>query len=71
MNYKIYFLAIGIALVGTSCKKEKEKGPGVIDNTITQSEDNNDLKSESDQANSDVTDATSNFGRAKINTIVV
>ena len=57
MKNKFLGLTLLVALGLGACKKDKE----TPDNTVSQVEDNNDLKSEGDQANSDVTDALENF----------
>ena len=53
-------LLIAFVLLLSSCDK-KEKDPAPDSQSLTQVEDNNDLKSESDQTNSDVNDAIGNF----------
>jgi hypothetical protein len=62
MTNKILGLVFLLAIAGTACKKEKETDLQPDANSVTQSEDNNDLKAEGDQANSDVTDALENYG---------
>ena len=57
MKNKFLGLALLVAFGLGACKKDKE----TPDNNLIQTEDNNDLKSEGDQANSDVTDALGNF----------
>ena len=57
MKNQFFGLTLLVALGLGACKKDKE----TPDNTVNQVEDNNDLKSEGDQANSDVTDAMENF----------
>jgi hypothetical protein len=47
-----------------ACKKEKDTFPAEQEQLV-QTEDNNDLKSEGDQANSDVLDAIENYGSIK------
>lgn len=49
----------------TACKKDKTEGPTETKadaNSLKLAEDNNDFKAEGDQANTEVTDALSNFG---------
>ena len=61
-KFVMLFFAANLVLV--SCKKDKETikiKPEPDAQTITQVEDNNDLKTEGDQANTDVTDALENF----------
>jgi len=62
-NYLVW-LTLVISVAATSCKKEKEDAnvkPQPDANSVTQAEDNNDMKGESDQANTDITDAIGNF----------
>jgi len=62
-NILFQMLVVG-AIAFSSCKKDKETSvlkPEPDAQTLTQVEDNNDSKSESDQANTDVTDALDNF----------
>jgi hypothetical protein len=63
---KTFFLTCILAstMIFTACKKEKETAvakPEPDAETLTKVEDNNDAKSESDQASTDVTDAMNNF----------
>jgi hypothetical protein len=58
---KYAFLSLLTAgLLLSSCKKESEK-PEPDSQSLSQAEDNNDLKGESDQTNTDVNDAIGNF----------
>lgn len=53
---KTYFwaIALGLATVISSCKKDDKENEEAVTNLSTQAEDNNDSKSESDQTNSDI-----------------
>lgn len=72
MHMRIALLCFGALLLAAApgCRKDKENTPEPDAATVTQIEDDNDVKSEGDQANSDVTDALSNFatinGRAAV-----
>lgn len=55
-------IIIGLSVLSLiSCKKETEAPKDPDQKTLSQVEDNSDLKSEGDQANTDVTDALDNF----------
>ena len=58
---KVLFLQLLVSLFLFSCKKDEETKPEPDSQSLSQVEDNNDLKSESDQTNTDVTDAIGNF----------
>lgn len=60
MKKHILFVILSLTAVFSACKKDKENEEAVS-KLSTQAEDNNDTRSESDQTNSDVTDAIENF----------
>jgi hypothetical protein len=60
MKFQSIFL-FAILLLLVSCRKKEEESIGPESQSQTQVEDNNDLKSEGDQTNSDVNDAIGNF----------
>lgn len=65
MKIQLLILACGFSLFFSACKKDKTEDPVTPTqadaNSTKLAEDNNDLKSENDQINSDVTDALQNF----------
>lgn len=72
MNYKIYSIAVALAVLMTACKKEKEDITKAIEpdaQTINQVDDNNQLKEEDDAASNELRDAIdkiSSFSGARI-----
>ena len=61
MKKHIWIAALVFAAAFTSCKKDDKENEESVTKLSTQAEDNNDTKSESDQTNTDVTDALENF----------
>ncbi len=61
INKVLYAACIGLALSLAGCVKEDDTKKAADEQSVKQTEDNNFMKGESDQANTDVQDALENF----------